>query len=135
MSVFDEIDGPKFFIKLPRVVPSKLSSCNTNSWQHWILVVCTNDRRTASEAMINDRIPFFRSLEDLIHPLIKKVGVTTNSEASTTASGSTPLDLILSGAKNQHQLYNNYVPRGPNKKARDPSPDLIEIQAQIEAIR
>ena len=36
-----------------------IASCNTNSWQHWILVVCTNDRRTASEAMINDRIPLF----------------------------------------------------------------------------
>ena len=76
---------------------------------------------------------FFRSLEDLIQPLVKKVGAASNNDSSA-ASGNTPMDLMLTGAKNQHVLFNYVPPKGP-RKTRDPSPDLIEIQAQIEAIR
>ena len=63
-------------------------------------------------------------------PLLKKVGAASNE------SSRTPLDLV---ARNHHVLL-NYVPGGEvlqpsRKQAREPSPDLIEIQAQIEAIR
>ena len=72
-------------------------------------------------------------------PLVKKVASSSNE------SHRTPLDLVLSSsqtstaARNHHVLL-NYVPHGggleqPRKQPREPSPDLIEIQAQIEAIR
>lgn len=71
------------------------------------------------------------SWEELVMPLLKKVGAASNE------SSRTPLDLV---ARNHHVLL-NYVPGGgevlqpSRKQAREPSPDLIEIQAQIEAIR
>ena len=71
-------------------------------------------------------------------PLVKKVASSSNETHRT------PLDLVLSSsqttaARNHHVLL-NYVPHGgggmePRKQPREPSPDLIEIQAQIEAIR
>ena len=87
-------------------------------------------------AKINDVIfLFFRSLEDLIQPLVKKVGaMASKNESSATSAGNSPFDLLTSGGRNQHVLYSNHVPKGPRKN-RDPSPDLIEIQAQIESIR
>ena len=68
-------------------------------------------------------------------PLLKKVGAAASNESSRT-----PLDLV---ARNHHVLL-NYVPGGGSgerevlhqpRKPKEPSPDLIEIQAQIEAIR
>jgi len=70
-------------------------------------------------------------------PLLKKVGAAASNESSRT-----PLDLV---ARNHHVLL-NYVPGGGGgerdrellhqpRKPKEPSPDLIEIQAQIEAIR
>ena len=91
-------------------------------------------------AKINDLIflSFFRSLEDLIIPLVKKVGAmaSKNDSSTATSAGNSPFDLLsTSGGRNQHvMLYGNHVPKGPRKN-RDPSPDLIEIQAQIESIR
>ena len=89
-------------------------------------------------AKINDLIfLFFRSLEDLIQPLVKKVGAmaSKNDSSTATSAGNSPFDLLsTSGGRNQHVLYGNIVPKGPRKN-RDPSPDLIEIQAQIESIR
>jgi hypothetical protein len=60
-------------------------------------------------------------------PLLKKVGPSAN-ESSNTTSG------LLPGAKSQHFLL-NYIPRPARERNREPSPDLIEIQAQIEALR
>jgi len=74
---------------------------------------------------------FSSSWEELVMPLLKKVGAASNE------SSRTPLDLV---ARNHHVLL-NYVPGGgevlqpSRKQTREPSPDLIEIQAQIEAIR
>jgi len=80
---------------------------------------------------------FTLSLEDLIQPLVKKVGAmaSKNDSSTATSAGNSPFDLLsTSGGRNQHVLYGNHVPKGPRKN-RDPSPDLIEIQAQIESIR
>ena len=71
----------------------------------------------------------------------------TSAAANGNGSGgnetsNSPLDLILSsslGRPSGNVLLNCVQPPkghgGLHRKAREPSPDLIEIQAQIEAIR
>ncbi len=67
-----------------------------------------------------------RNWEDLVVPLLKKV--------SASNSGNTPLDLVLSShSRGRSSKDLNHMARP--RKAREPSPDLIEIQAQIEAIK
>lgn len=71
-------------------------------------------------------------------PLLKKVAANGNE------TGNTALDLLLApsssvlGASSNgrnHVLLNCLTPKSQQRRTRDPSPDLIEIQAQIEAIK
>ena len=74
-------------------------------------------------------------------PLLKKVA----SNSASNETHRTPLDLVLSSqsSASRNRVLLNYLPHGGGgggndivrKQPREPSPDLIEIQAQIEAIR
>jgi len=87
---------------------------------------------------------FSSSWEELVIPLLKRVtahAANGNGSGGNETSNS-PLDLILSsssGRPSGNVLLNCVQPPkghgGLHRKAREPSPDLIEIQAQIEAIR
>ena len=70
-------------------------------------------------------------------PLVKRVSNGAGENGGNETSNS-PLDLILSSGSTRNVLLNCVAPKGHgqlSRKAREPSPDLIEIQAQIEAIR
>ena len=72
-------------------------------------------------------------------PLLKRVTAASSNGAGggNETSNSNPLDLILSSGSTRNVLLNCVAPKAGqlSRKAREPSPDLIEIQAQIEAIR
>ncbi len=59
----------------------------------------------------------------MISPLLRKVG--SSGESSTNVADSV----------NGQSLLLNYIPRAARREPREASPDLIELQAQIELLR